>query len=74
MPIERYCTNTGCPGGDGCMSEYRDPSRQCVYEYVAAPKDSPEAKYNWMGEGPPPSRWVALDGTNVYRSFADSCD
>jgi hypothetical protein len=59
MPIERYCTNTGCPGGDGCMSEYRDPSRQCVYEYVAAPKDSPEAKYNPEGvklEADPRSR------------------
>ncbi len=40
-------------------------------EYVAS-KDKPE--YNWKGEGPPPHRWTALDGTIVYRSFSDYCD
>lgn len=74
MPIERYCINTGCKGGADCTNEYRNPSRQCVYEYVAAPPGSPDAKYNWLGDGPPPRRWVAPDGTHVYRTFADYCD
>lgn len=74
MPIERYCTQEGCPGGDGCISAYRQPSKKCVMEYVAAAAGTPEARFNWLGEGPPPRRWVALDGTHVYRSFADYCD
>lgn len=74
MPIERYCTEKGCPGGDGCTNKWRQPGRPCTMEYVAAPEGSPEARFNWLGEGPPPSRWVASDGTHVYRSYSDYCD
>jgi hypothetical protein len=71
--IERYCTYEGCPGGGGCINILRDPNRgrECVYEYVA---DKIRPEYNWMGEGPPPRRWTAPDGTIVYRCFADYCD
>lgn len=31
-------------------------------------------RYNWAGEGPEPPRWIASDGTHVYRSYADYCD
>jgi hypothetical protein len=40
-------------------------------EYVAS-KERPQ--YNWHGEGNPPRRWKAPDGTLVYRSFSDYCD
>jgi hypothetical protein len=33
-----------------------------------------EPQYRWQGEGPPPRRWWAADGTLVYRSYADYCD
>lgn len=71
MPVERYCTNPGCPGGDGCTNKYRRAGEDCTMEYVAS-KDNP--KYNWKGEGNPPARWVASDGTIVYRSYSDYCD
>ena len=71
MPIERYCIEQGCPGGDGCTNKHRMPGKPCVMEYVAA---DCQPGYRWLGEGPPPRRWVALDGTHVYRSFADYCD
>lgn len=71
MLIERYCTMKGCPGGEGCINEYRSPGDPCTMEYVAS-KTKPE--WNWLGEGPPPARWRAADGTIVYRSFADYCD
>lgn len=38
-------------------------------EYVAT-----GSKYDWQGEGPPPSRWKAADGCIVYRSYSDYCD
>lgn len=71
MSVERYCTKAGCPGGGGCINTWRKPDDQCTYEYVAS-KDRPQ--YNWKGEGNPPARWVALDGTHVYRSMADYYD
>lgn len=71
MPVERYCTNPGCPGGDGCTNKFRDRHRACTMEYVAS---SYRPEYTWKGEGPPPSRWRAADGTVVYRSFSDYCD
>lgn len=71
MPIERYCAEKGCPGGEGCTNKWRQPDQPCTMEYVANP-GRPE--YNWLGEGPPPPRWVAADGTHVYRSFSDYCD
>lgn len=43
----------------------------CVYVYDAA---KCEPKYRWYGEGNPPRRWKAQDGTVVYRSYADYCD
>lgn len=70
MPIERYCTNKGCPGGDGCTNEYRKKGEPCTMEYVASAL--PE-NFRWKGDDPPPHRWMA-DGTIVYRSFSDYCD
>lgn len=69
MPIARYCTMEGCPGGDGCTNKWRKPGDSCTMEYVAA-----GGKYDWPGDEPPPSRWRASDGTIVYRSFSDYCD
>lgn len=71
--IERYCTEKGCPGGDGCTNKYRRAGESCTMEYVAAHPDSPNARFNWMGEGPPPRRWN-VGGTIVYRSYSDYCD
>lgn len=31
-------------------------------------------EHRWQGEGPPPAKWWAADGTLVYRSYADYCD
>lgn len=70
MPIERYCTKAGCPGGDSCTNEYRSKGEPCTMEYVAAAY-SPEMR--WKGEGAPPRRWNA-NGTIVYRSYSDYCD
>lgn len=71
--IERYCIEKGCAGGDLCKNKYRRPGESCTMEYVAAPEGTPAAKFNWLGEGPPPRRWMA-EGTLVYRSYADYCD
>jgi hypothetical protein len=71
MPIERYCTNPGCPGGAGCTNEYRRKDEPCTMEYVADPT---KPEYNWQGDGPPPRRWRAKNGTIVYRSYSDYCD
>ena len=73
MAIERYCTEKGCPGGDGCTNKFRRAGEPCTMEYVAAPLDSPQAQFNWLGEEPPPARWW-VNGTLVYRSFSDYCD
>lgn len=67
--VDRYCTLENCAGADAC--KHRDPGRSCVYEYVA---DKYEPGHRWEGEGIPPRRWKAADGTVVYRSFADYCD
>lgn len=69
MPVQRYCTKEGCPGGDGCTNAYRKPDQQCTMEYVAS-----GGKYDWQGDDPPPRRWTASDGTIVYRSYSDYCD
>lgn len=69
-PIERYCTNPGCPGGDGCTNQYRTPGQPCTDEYVAA---NCRPEFRWKGEGPPPARWM-VGNTMVYRSFSDYCD
>ena len=68
MPVERYCPEKGCPGGDGCTNTHRIAGQPCVFEYVAAEGKS---EYQWMGEGPPPRYWFAPDGTKVYRSYSD---
>jgi hypothetical protein len=73
MAIERYCTEKDCPGGEGCINKWRDWTRQCTMEYVASPPNSPGAQFNWLGDDPPPSRWM-VGNTMVYRTFADSCD
>lgn len=66
----RYCKFVGCPGGDGCKNDHRG-NGPCVYEYD--PKYY-KPEHQWQGEGPPPRRWTALDGTIIYRSYADYCD
>jgi hypothetical protein len=71
MPVDRYCTKDGCPGGDGCTNKWRTPGKSCTMEYVAADY---EEKFRWKGEGSPPRRWTAPDGTIVYRSYSDYCD
>lgn len=73
MAIKRYCIQEGCPGADGCTNKYRRPGHDCTMEYVAAPDGDPKAKFNWLGEGPPPSRWM-VGNTLVYRCFDDYCD
>lgn len=70
MPIERYCTQKGCPGGDGCTNEHRKEGLPCTMEYVAA---NMEPEFRWKGDDPPPRRWIA-GGTLVYRSYSDYCD
>jgi len=50
---------------------YRTPDGSCVYEYNP---DHYDPKHQWKGEGDPPRRWRADDGTIVYRSFSDYCD
>lgn len=70
MPVERYCTMKDCPGGEGCINEYRTPGDACTMEYVASAY-SPAMR--WKGDGPPPSRWM-VGNTLVYRSFSDYCD
>lgn len=66
--IERHCILPLCDKATDCQHRH---GGNCAYEYVAA-KTPPE--YRWFGEGEPPKRWKAKDGTIVYRSFADSCD
>lgn len=70
MAIERYCTEKSCPGGDGCINKYKRAGEPCTMEYVAS-KQRPEL--NWTGEDPPPASWW-VNGTKVYRSYADYCD
>lgn len=33
-----------------------------------------QTEYEWHGDSAEPKRWVASDGTIVYRSYADYCD
>ena len=68
MAIERYCSEKGCAGADAC--KHGRKGGRCVFEYVAKEY---EPQYRWLGDGPPPARWMA-GGTMVYRSFADYCD
>ena len=46
------------------------PDRHCTNPSRSA---LPEP-YRWKGEGPPPKKWTADDGTIVYRSYADYCE
>lgn len=41
--------------------------------YAYKPETLPE-HLRWQGDGPPPPRWMAADGTIVYRSYGDYCD
>jgi len=43
-------------------------------DYTTYRPEDFEPQYRWQGEGPPPRRWRAADGTVVYRSYADYCD
>jgi hypothetical protein len=70
MPCTWYCTE-GCESAEKCEHlPTRAPGEQCVFTYDASVGDP---RYNWTGDGPPPRRWRAADGTMVYRSFADYC-
>lgn len=66
--VSRYCTQPECLGGALCKQQTPE---NCSYEYVA---EKLEPHHRWRGEGPPPYRWRAPDGTMVYRTFADYCD
>jgi hypothetical protein len=70
MAIERYCTEKGCPGGDGCTNMWRRPDIPCPFEYVAS---AMAPQFRWLGDEPPPASWW-VDGTKVYRSLADFHD
>jgi hypothetical protein len=67
----RFCVRAheGC-GDDWCKASKRNDSKGlCVYEYDEA-KINANMKYH--GEDwPPPRRWRAMDGTIVYRTYAD---
>lgn len=69
MAVEWYCAlGIGCAEPKACKHRHSDGS--CAYEYVA----KPGSEYNWTGEGPPPRRWTAPNGTLVYRSYSDYYD
>lgn len=70
MADRRYCIRET----DGCGDKWctRDKGEPCPYEYDESRGDP---KHNYRGpEWPPPKRWVSLDGTHVYRTYADYCD
>jgi len=50
-----------------------EPDKPPGYWSAYRPEDH-EPQYRWQGEGPPPAKWWAADGTLVYRSYADYCD
>lgn len=68
MARDWYCT-LGCTEAKDCR--YGQPRDGCCYEYDA--HRYPE-NLRWNGEGDPPSRWRASNGTVVYRTFSDYCD
>lgn len=65
-----HCIN-GCKEAADCRRREQDRDGSCVYEYDPT-HYKPE--HQWKGEGATPRRWTALDGTVVYRCFADYCD
>lgn len=70
MPIERYCIEPNCKGGEACINKWRIPSQPCSQEYVAADY---VLEHRWQGEEPPPAYWW-VNGTKVYRTYSDYCD
>lgn len=68
--VEFYCTR-GCESFERCKINPFAPVIRCVYAYNALDY---KPEYRWKGEGNPSRRWTALDGTIVYRCYADSCD
>ena len=67
MAKDWYCT-LKCNSASECT---RRLNGKCSYEYDA--KYYPDL-YRWSGDGDPPPRWTAMDGTIVYRTFSDFCD
>ena len=66
-----YCAREG----KGCGDEHctRNPGMTaCAFEYDEAKCDPAHASKG--KDWPPPRRWVALDGTHVYRTYADYVD
>jgi hypothetical protein len=60
-------------GLEEALAHVLAPERSEAVEHRYVPENyAPE--YRWKGEGPAPRRWVAEDGTVVYRSYADYCD
>lgn len=49
--------------------EANPPPNPAVKVLKYAPK-----RYTWTQDGPEPPRWVAEDGTIVYRSYEDYCN
>lgn len=66
----RFCILPSC-NGETCISMAHTNGKGCAYRYD--PADYPP-ELQWKGEGDPPRRWRAPDGTLVYRTFADYCD
>ena len=64
----RHCIRPKECGGEWCA---RDEPRGCVYEYR---EDHYKPEHRYKGDWPPPRRWIAADGTVVYRTYSDYCD
>jgi len=69
MWTKPYCTVSGCEGGEACKQLRINGT--CSFEYNP---ENYKPQHRWPGEGPPPARWVADDGTVVYRCFSDYLD
>jgi hypothetical protein len=67
--MRRYCTREKNCGDKYCT---REGENGCPFEYNEALH---EEAYRYKGpDWPPPRRWIADNGTIVYRSFADYVD
>ncbi len=71
----RYCTRSAtgeCGYGETHPFCDRNHGNECVFEYN---EDNYHPSKRYAGtQWPPPRRWVAADGTIVYRSYADYVD
>lgn len=44
------------------------------WQPIGETKRQPDPMYEWKGDGPAPKKWIAEDGTLVYRSIEDFYD